>query len=34
MPPVMIKRNREGVGRSHDLVLENISLVIAGKTLL
>lgn len=34
LPPVQIRRNREGTGKNNDLVLENISLVIAGKTLL
>lgn len=30
----MIRRDRQGSGKSNDLILENISLVIAGKTLL
>ena len=30
----MIKRNREGSGKTNDLILENISLIIAGKSLL
>jgi hypothetical protein len=35
LPPVQIKRQREGPGgKNYDLILENISLVIAGKTLL
>ena len=34
LPPVMIKRQREGSGKTNDLLLDNISLVIAGKTLL
>jgi ATP-binding cassette subfamily F protein 3 len=34
LPPVQIKRVREGTGKNYDVILENISLVIAGKTLL
>jgi ATPase subunit of ABC transporter with duplicated ATPase domains len=34
LPPVQIRRERLGVVKNNDLVLENISLVIAGKTLL
>jgi ABC-type multidrug transport system fused ATPase/permease subunit len=34
LPPIQIRRSREGTGKSNDLVLEGISLVIAGKTLL
>ncbi len=34
LPPVQIRRDREGSGKNNDLILENISLVIAGKTLL
>lgn len=34
LPPVQIKRIREGTGKNNDLILENISLVVAGKTLL
>ena len=34
LPPVVVRRQREGSGKSNDLILENISLVIAGKTLL
>ena len=30
----MIKRQREGTGKSNDVILENITLLIAGKTLL
>lgn len=33
LPPVQIRRDKEG-GKNKDLILENISLVIAGKTLL
>jgi ATP-binding cassette subfamily F protein 3 len=31
---VQIRRVRDGVGKNYDLILENISLVIGGKTLL
>ena len=34
LPPVVVRRQREGSGKSNDLILENISMVIAGKTLL
>jgi ATP-binding cassette subfamily F protein 3 len=34
LPPVQIRRERQGSGKSNDLVLDNMSLVIAGKTLL
>lgn len=34
LPAVQIRRDREGANRTNDLVLQNISLVIAGKTLL
>ena len=34
MPPVQIRRERQGSGKSNDLVLDSLSLVIAGKTLL
>jgi len=34
LPPVQIRRERIGTGKNFDLILENISLVIAGKTLL
>ena len=30
----MIKRNRQGSGKGNDVILQNISLIIAGKTLL
>jgi len=33
LPPVQIRRDRDG-GKVLDLILDNISLVIAGKTLL
>lgn len=31
---MQIRRVRDGVGKNYDLILENISLVVAGKTLL
>ena len=31
---MQIRRVRDGVGKNFDLILENISLVVAGKTLL
>ena len=34
LPPVQIRRDREGATKNLDLILDNISLVIAGKTLL
>jgi ABC-type multidrug transport system fused ATPase/permease subunit len=34
LPPVQIKRVREGTGKNYDLILENISLIIGGKSLL
>jgi ATP-binding cassette subfamily F protein 3 len=34
LPPVQIRRERSGAGKSMDLILEGISLIIAGKTLL
>jgi hypothetical protein len=34
LPPVMIRRDLEGSGKNKDLVLEHISLIIAGKALL
>ena len=34
LPPVQIKRNREGSGKLLDVILDNIALIIAGKTLL
>lgn len=34
LPPVQIRRDRLGSGKNNDLILENITLLIAGKTLL
>lgn len=35
LPPVQIRRQRDGAGgKNYDLILDNISLVIGGKTLL
>ena len=34
LPPVQIRRERLGTGKNNDLVLDNIHLTIAGKTLL
>jgi ATP-binding cassette subfamily F protein 3 len=34
LPPVQIRRERLGTGKNNDLILENITLLIAGKTLL
>lgn len=34
LPPVQIRRERLGTGKNNDLILENITLTIAGKSLL
>lgn len=34
LPPVQIRRERLGTGKNNDLILENITLIIAGKQLL